>query len=799
MKTKTLLFTLSLLISHSLFAQYPLVTIKDIQEATSANLSNCVDESPMVGDTVTVRGKVVMDGGLEQLTSAKQVWLQSDTGGPWSGLDIYDVIANGTTEDIDNLLAGDSIEIVGVVLEYQGETELAPIGANSVTLYGQSQTIHSTVVSVGAFNDNQQNNILTTGEQWEGVFCEIQNVTVVSVDFFTSGGDRVSFTVQDQNGNVMNVGDRFAVQRLPSNGGNFSAPNVGDAFDFIKGVILHSKNDCPGFSNGRGYEIHPFHEDHYEYGVTAPNISNVAQTPTIPTSSQSVEVVADVTDADGTVQSVTLYWATGTSGGTFSPLSMTLGSGSQYSGTIPAQANGTYVRWYIQAVDNDGSETFYPSTNPNTFTRLYKVIDGNPTIYDVQYTPYSSGSSWLQDQTVTVEGVVTAAINNTGAGDLGQVYIQQEGQATYAGIWLSDNVNIANLTSLDRGDKISVTGRVIESFGMTALTDITTAPTVLGTGTINPTVVVPDSFALYNPAAHEKYEGMLLRYEHPTAGQKLYVTQKNADSPNPWGEYRVGTTLTPPESGSRVIAGRPGSNCSYFVSFVNDSLFEPDMNVRPYIVNAGHTMESMTGILFYSFSNMKLLPRNNNDIVGYSGLVTANFDTDLDTACAEVNQDITFTNLSSVIADDLSWDFGDGSTGTAEEEIHAYATAGIYTVSLTATNTYDNESGLTTLDLAITEDGDCALGVEDRKAAITASAVVYPNPSSDELHVVTDFPAGTVYEIHILDIQGRPLVRRVTVLQNEQFNMSYLEAGTYFVEVKTTDGEVKAVQKFVKQ
>ncbi|MCB0747881.1 MAG: T9SS type A sorting domain-containing protein [Ignavibacteriae bacterium] len=34
-------------------------------------------------------------------------------------------------------------------------------------------------------------------------------------------------------------------------------------------------------------------------------------------------------------------------------------------------------------------------------------------------------------------------------------------------------------------------------------------------------------------------------------------------------------------------------------------------------IEAGHTFESITGILFYSFSNYKLVPRKNDDFVGH--------------------------------------------------------------------------------------------------------------------------------------------------------------------------------------
>jgi len=51
-------------------------------------------------------------------------------------------------------------------------------------------------------------------------------------------------------------------------------------------------------------------------------------------------------------------------------------SGGFYQATIPAQANGTLVRYYFEAVDARGQRTVYPATAPQ-----------NPERYLVGYTP----------------------------------------------------------------------------------------------------------------------------------------------------------------------------------------------------------------------------------------------------------------------------------------------------------------------------------------------------------------------------------------------------------------------------
>jgi len=51
-----------------------------------------------------------------------------------------------------------------------------------------------------------------------------------------------------------------------------------------------------------------------------------------------------------------------------------------------------------------------------------------------------------------------------------------------------------------------------------------------------------------------------------------------------------------------------------------------------------------------------------------------------------VAEDIVFTDLTTLLPESWSWDFGDGSNSTEQNPTHAYAASGFYTVSLTAYN-----------------------------------------------------------------------------------------------------------------
>ena len=61
---KNLLILLVLSLPFFGFAQIDTVTIRDIQFRPLDSLSNCIESSPLRGDTVVVYGTVVVDGGL---------------------------------------------------------------------------------------------------------------------------------------------------------------------------------------------------------------------------------------------------------------------------------------------------------------------------------------------------------------------------------------------------------------------------------------------------------------------------------------------------------------------------------------------------------------------------------------------------------------------------------------------------------------------------------------------------------------------------------------------------------------
>lgn len=619
---------LSLLFMVGLFsismAQYPSVTISDIQTVAAGDLAACIDSSALNGDTVIVTGIVMTHPDSSRFGAGSSdgcfgdrfdLWIQSDTT-PFSGLEIIGFY-DPNTNDIATLVPGDSVQITGVVEEYFNQTELVPLETVSVVPVGTTATFSPVVVPVGDLNDGSQANILPTGEQWENMYIEIQNVSVVSVDPF-SGGSRTSFVVEDGSGNRINVSDKFIAQCLPAGcpAGGFVAPNVGDNFNYIRGILTHSANGCTG-SSGRGYELHPTQVSDYDINTAAPRIFNVTRTGTCPASTADVTITADVTDPDGTVDTVYLKYAVGELTSIYTDLGMTRTSpGSDtWTADIPAQANGSFVKWYIEATDDSSNTSAFPNVPGSSDPNFYTVRDGGCTIFDIQYVPstFSDDASGYESMTVTLTGVVTASAEPD---NLGYVYIQEEGRISWAGIPL---VGSTDLTTLKQGDKVEVTGIVSEFFGLTRLESVSSV-LITGSGTINPVVQVPSLFSDYDFATNELYESMLMSLTGPT-GDSIFVVEVNADDPSNFAEYRVGEDAFDPSSGSRVLAGRQTSSAfsSLNVSYVNDSSWaslDGTMKVDVCVVDLGMAIDTLTGIMTYSFGNLKLLPRNNDDFAG---------------------------------------------------------------------------------------------------------------------------------------------------------------------------------------
>jgi len=190
------------------------------------------------------------------------------------------------------------------------------------------------------------------------------------------------------------------------------------------------------------------------------------------------------------------------------------------------------------------------------------------TIYDVQYTTDGSGDSPFKDQQVTVTGVISGE-----SGAFGSNYFIQDSSGAWNGIMVYDKNHTAVY-----GDSIRITATVAEYYGMTELKDVTEYVVLDSGKTVEPAVVTTGEIGTGGSMA-EAYEGVLVRV--------LNANITNADLG--YGEWEIDDG-----SGPCVV----------------DDKAEYYFNPSDY-----SAVKSITGVMNYSYSARKLLPRLAWDII----------------------------------------------------------------------------------------------------------------------------------------------------------------------------------------
>jgi Secretion system C-terminal sorting domain len=615
MKTRILLFLIAS-ITTQIFAQtYPEVTIRDIQFIGDSIMNAPADYvSPYEGDTVTISG-VVMHAifqGLDQTndyilhSGGPSVFLQDPNEDEWNGILVrrdYNLTDEGNS--LFSLLdSGMVVNLTGFVGEYRSTTQFNLIKFEGSDVVGQTVRPEPVLLTLDSLVELGTNAPKYIAEKYEGVFVEIRNVTVT--DEVSTGG--FSFGVFDNNNLVLTVDDKSSYfSSLPR-------PLPGSKIDYIRGFIGNRTDIDPHY-----FVIDPIYIDDIKFGdVSPPNISNVVRDKGIVKFNEDVVVTTRVIDSDGTaeVDEVKLFYSVNESAFDSVMMILTDPVDSIWSASIPAKSDSSLIRYYISATDMDNALSSNPSNPDNGY--FYHVLDRDLTIKDVQYSPFGSGFSGYNNYEVTVSGQVsadTSDIEGDGANIGPQVYIQGYENGPWSGIQIFG----VDAETAPRDEHVIVTGIVNENFGVTRI------------GTLENGVKVEYSLADFSPPIFpepevistseigtlsgsslpaESYEGVLVKIENIT------ILDDNADG------------STGPDKG--ITADRNHGEI-YITDMSNvqmrlelqdgthnyNNFWDASQESSGIRIETGHTFESITGILFYSFGNYKLVPRKNDDFVGH--------------------------------------------------------------------------------------------------------------------------------------------------------------------------------------
>jgi Secretion system C-terminal sorting domain len=611
---KVYLLILIALFANILFAQtYPEVSIRDIQFVGDKIASAPADyASPYEGDTVTTTGIVMHEVFIGGDASADYVihsggptvFIQDPNESEWGGILVrrtYD-LSEEENAVFALLDSGMVVKVTGIVSDYPsppGQTQLNLIKFEASDVVGVEVRPKPILITLDSLLQQGTNQPIYTGEKWENMYVEIRNVT--ANHGLSTGG--FSFGISDNNNLNLIVDDKssyFSSQ---------AKPLEGTKIESIRGMIGNRTNINPPY-----FLIDPIYPDDITYGdVFPPRIYNIERDIVEVKFGNEVTINSNIKDEDGTVESAQLiYYVNDVYTGS---VDMSKDNDSSWFASLPAFNDSSFISYYLHAMDNEGIESNSPTDTVNG-RFFYFVLDRPLTIHDVQYSPYGTGYSGYNNYSVTVEGTVTADTSNIpGDGSSGaQVYIQN-GSGAWSGIQLFGTETEALVIN----DKVSVSGIINETFGVTRIGNLDEGVqiTIIGNDGTGPEAIEVATSTIGTSSGNElpaeSYEGVLLKYVG------VSVINENADGDAGYDEgtgnnRNYGELLIADGTGveTRVELQDGGHNYHNF--------WDAALENEPIRILETSTFDELVGILYYSFGNYKLLPRSNDDFVGYTDI-----------------------------------------------------------------------------------------------------------------------------------------------------------------------------------
>lgn len=788
---------------------YPIRPLEMVQYANDAKLfaNPSIDSSDYVHpifmdsvyrDTVRFEGYVLFDPRKYGLsTSRKATVLQADTiARPWGGVEIMCEPAGtgrnlatllNETKFYDNLKPGTKVRVTGVIRHFRGggspwpgksgQSQINMIAANPEWENGveildlDPKQIRPAVITCDSLmtgNNNTTPLINRQGEKWEGVYVELRNVTVFTRA--ANGASRWSWSVADANGNAVDMGDfsgwfrndNLSADTLPV--GRFTPPFLGTRLSYVRGVVIENF-----FGNAVRYTLAPLiPSDIGPVLYTPPIPSTVTRIPTVANTTDSVFVTIKTIQGERPIKSATLFYGEGLTNTTFTSVDMsrnTLPNDTMvFFAKIPPFAAGTLVRHYIRLADiND-------TMNTTRDTGIYMVFNGGPaSIKDLQFSVTRTNTSiWNGDSLsgISIPAIVTST--NMAQGTINILTLQTENTND------SNTAIIVNRTLGDGttgwkvGDKVNITNcRVAEQFGMTTLNGV--AGTVVSSGNALPpakTGLSLDEMAAISAVGQRRweltpFEGMLLRFDSVT------VIKKNADGSDQdagFGEFLINTN--------------PAALSGLRVDDIAASL--PDgFNVN---LRVGQKMTKAQGVLYLSFSNWKLQPRDSNDLdFSDQGDTTRPVITLLGNNPDSLILNGTYVDPGFTALDNIDGDLTSAVTVTSfvdSSKVNTYAI--LYSVKDAAGNM---GSAIRSVVVYL------PVGINSNELS-SALAMVYPNPAGEEITISVSGVKTLPLEISLMDISGRTLETRSFTGNSVEtkFNTSNLESGVYFCRLANANG-----------
>jgi hypothetical protein len=781
---------------------YPIIPIDTVQFVSQSKLlATPPNDSPdyvapmknlIFRDTVRFEGIVLFDPRFYGLsTSRKATYLSADTiARPWGGVmamcepsgsgvvpgqgqsNLQALIAQ--SKFYDNMKPGMKVRYTGVIRAFQNDNQVNVLAANpnwdnSVEIldFGPLKVkpaeVQISEIQTGNANTGyiQQK---ATGEKWEGVYVEVKNVVVLTRSAFGTGNTRWNWAVGDDNGNGLEIRDFSGFFRndnltdsvLPAN--RFTPPTIGTRISYIRGVITEY------IVNGQPrYGISPLYPDDIgPTSYTPPSVISTVRIPAIANSTDSVLVSTNIQQGSTRLSEVRLYYSLGVNNNNFDSITLTRNTLPNdtmvWFGKIPPFADGSVVRYRIRPIDINNQFT-------TSNDAAYLVTNnGVRSIKELRFSPFANYNSiWNGDSlfNIDVRGIVTAT--NMTQGTINIITVQH-GTDSFSAVVINRSVNDGT-ASWKVGDSVSITSGVVrESFGITTLNNI--RGNVISSGNTLPepkkdltiaTIVSLNSSVNTRPLL-KPWEGMLLQFD------SVYVVNKNADAPNNFGEFLINTDKNA-TNGLRVDD----------ISTNLPDLFNDNLGI-------GQFMQYARGILYFSFSNWKLQPRDSNDLDFSDMPDTENpvitlrgsnpFDMDQFTSYVEPGYSAIDNKDGDITANVVV-------TGRVDTAI-----VGTYLLTYSVADAAGNRATVTR-----TVRVNAVVSV-NKNELVMANIQAYPNPVSTNLNVVASDFNTLPLTVTVNDITGRSVITKVynTNKVNDRIDVTALNQGIYFLNFTTAQG-----------
>ncbi len=814
MKKTILLFTtiVSAFIANAQNNPFPVLSIDSLQFVNEGKLTrtppndssdyvNPVKKNTTYGDTVGFEGIVVFSPKAYGLSlNRRGAIIQRKGGGPWSGMLIMCepagilpsiTLANliAETKFYDNLVVGNKVKVTGVMRQFNGSG--VPYGETQVNMIRNSTLYDNSIESISLTPDTivvsritidslmtgnvASGNVVqkkAIGEKWEGVYVEFRDVTVASR---TVSGSRWNWSVIDNNGNQIDIRDFSAYYRNDANGdtslriisSSFAPPAIGARLSYLKGIITEGSAGTPATTR---YWIAPLvPSDLGPVSYTPIQISNKKRIPTVATSSDSVLISAVFTPGTRPVKSGKLFYAVGYTNTVFTSANMikSVVDPSQWYAFVPAQTNGSIVKYYIRATDSSDVSVNLPDTSATN--SAYLVVDGGiNSIQQLQFSPFKNHATiWHNDSMngIDVRGIVTST-NMTQASV--NILTIQNGDGPDAAIII--NRSSGDATSTWRvGDSVSITAcRVRENYNQTTLNYV--AGSVISSGITLPATkkdLTIDSIVYMNSSATRRtdlcpWEGQILEFSN------VYVVNKNADGASDFGEFLIHTDSTS-ISGLRVDD----------ISTKLPDFFNQFLGLK-------QKMSYAKGVFYLSFSNWKLEPRDSNDL-DFSNTplpadVTKPVITLSGSASITIVQYKSYNEQGATATDDRDGNITNKIVKTGSVDT---SKVGTYVIKYSVQDNAGNKSDTVIRTVTVTP----SVGVNENEF-LNSTFTIYPSPAFEKITIDAAGFKTIPATISITDLLGKEMLRRTIneKVLNETFDISAFGKGIYFCTISNSNG-----------